>query len=192
MYFIIKYRDCIFKCYHNSGRYLYKKLLDVILFATQFFFTKSFDPTSPENKYQKPLLRPPALSVNNSIVTFEVHKASSITVITFYCDIKYLYVFSNPMLHPMFVMRFIIVHVAWMSILQKALSKATTWHAKINKPISDCNWRKQIFFVCIKSAKIWFIPMSLGFLCKSMYWFCRQKGNRPNNEECFHSRRWLR
>jgi hypothetical protein len=88
-----------------------------------------------------------------------------------------------PMLHPMFVMRFIIVHVAWMSILQKALSKATTWHAKINKPISDCNWRKQIFFVCIKSAKIWFIPMSLGFLWA---WDSRRyKGI------LYHSRKWL-
>lgn len=122
-------------------------------------------------------MRPPALSVNNSLVTFEIHKISSITVIIFYCDIKELYIFSNPMLHSMFVMRFIIVHVSWMSILQKVLSNATRWHANFNTPMSEC---KQIFFVYINIAKISFIPISLGFLWKSMHWSRRQKGNSPN------------
>jgi hypothetical protein len=29
MYFIIEYIDSIFKCYHNSDKYSYKKLFDV-------------------------------------------------------------------------------------------------------------------------------------------------------------------
>ena len=156
----------------------------------------------------KSLLRLPALSVNNSIVSFEVHKVSSITVIPLYCDKKHCHTFMSSRIAcdtRMLWWGFLALHVASMSLLQKALPEVTTWHAKFNKPISDCNWRNEIFFECINIVNIrqfylqlggphtcYIYPwMCLGFLCKSMYWPRRQIGNRPNNEEYFPSRFWF-